>query len=85
MGALGAALVHVRDACATLRGLVRELSAASGVPIEPPSQTALLDATSAVRGVLRNEPGNVRGTWGGVDGDGRSQLSKGSLFVRSTC
>ncbi|KAF2447916.1 phosphomevalonate kinase [Karstenula rhodostoma CBS 690.94] len=34
------------------RALIREMSKASGVPIEPPQQTALLDACSAVSGVV---------------------------------
>src|SRR5690606_31414372 len=32
--------------------LIREMGAASGVPIEPESQTALLDAGTAVHGVI---------------------------------
>ncbi|KAF2869733.1 ribosomal protein S5 domain 2-type protein [Massariosphaeria phaeospora] len=34
------------------RQLIRQMSAASGVPIEPPQQTALLDACSNVPGVI---------------------------------
>ncbi|KAI5861596.1 Phosphomevalonate kinase [Durotheca rogersii] len=50
-GAAGDAAVAA--ALARARGLVRAMGAASGVPIEPPSQTALLDALAAgVPGVL---------------------------------
>lgn len=34
------------------RALIREMSKASGVPIEPPQQTKLLDACSAIPGVV---------------------------------
>jgi phosphomevalonate kinase len=43
---------NLRDTIATIRSLVREMSNKSGVPIEPPSQTELLDACSAVPGVV---------------------------------
>ncbi|KAI1646578.1 Phosphomevalonate kinase [Daldinia loculata] len=54
--ALGAALSsdrkdEIRKAVEEVRVLVREMSAASGVPIEPESQTALLDALARVEGV----------------------------------
>jgi phosphomevalonate kinase len=52
MGSVGAALAAVRTSCVTLRGLVRHISRLADTPIEPPEQTALLDATMAVRGVL---------------------------------
>ncbi|GAA5927018.1 phosphomevalonate kinase [Sporobolomyces koalae] len=35
-----------------IRALMREMGEASGVPIEPPSQTKLLDAVSAIEGVV---------------------------------
>ncbi len=43
---------NLRDTISTIRSLVREMSHKSGVPIEPPSQTRLLDACSAVPGVV---------------------------------
>ena len=43
---------RLRDIIATIRSLVREMSAKSGVPIEPPTQTELLDACSTLPGVL---------------------------------
>jgi phosphomevalonate kinase len=43
---------NLRDTISTIRSLVREMSNKSGVPIEPPSQTELLDACSAVSGVV---------------------------------
>ncbi|KAI2640866.1 Phosphomevalonate kinase [Hypomontagnella submonticulosa] len=54
--ALGAALSEdkkdeIKDAVARVRELVREMSARSGVPIEPPSQTKLLDALAKIEGV----------------------------------
>ncbi|OTB01106.1 hypothetical protein M426DRAFT_323755 [Hypoxylon sp. CI-4A] len=43
---------EIRGAVAEIRGLVRAMGAASGVPIEPESQTVLLDAlTEKVEGV----------------------------------
>lgn len=36
----------------TTRRLMREMGEASGVPIEPPEQTKLLDAVSALPGVI---------------------------------
>jgi phosphomevalonate kinase len=42
----------LRDIFNANRALIREMSKASGVPIEPPQQTALLDACSAVSGVV---------------------------------
>ena len=52
MGVAGAALATVREACITLRTLLREVSAKAATPIEPPEQTALLDATMKLPGVL---------------------------------
>ncbi|KAG4220542.1 hypothetical protein PC116_g30979, partial [Phytophthora cactorum] len=54
--ALGVALSadrkdEIRSAVEKVRALVREMSAASGVPIEPESQTELLDALARVEGV----------------------------------
>lgn len=43
---------NLRDIIAMIRSLVREMSAKSGVPIEPAAQTELLDACSALPGVL---------------------------------
>ncbi|KAI8959195.1 Phosphomevalonate kinase [Daldinia sp. FL1419] len=42
---------EIRKAVEEVRVLVREMSVASGVPIEPESQTALLDALARVEGV----------------------------------
>jgi phosphomevalonate kinase len=42
----------LRDVISTTRSLVREMSDKSGVPIEPPPQTELLDACSAIAGVV---------------------------------
>ena len=52
MGSVGAALAAVRAACFELRRLLREISRAAETPIEPPEQSALLDATMKVRGVI---------------------------------
>ncbi len=43
---------NLRDTISTIRSLVREMSNKSGVPIEPQSQTELLDACSAIPGVV---------------------------------
>lgn len=43
---------ELRDVIQTIRSLVREMSAKSGVPVEPKVLTELLDACSAVPGVL---------------------------------
>jgi phosphomevalonate kinase len=43
---------NLRDIISTIRSLVREMSSKSGVPIEPPTQTELLDACSALPGVV---------------------------------
>ncbi len=45
-------LVRVRDELSSIRSLVRRMSREADVPIEPPSQTALLDACSQLPGVL---------------------------------
>ena len=45
-------LGDIRDTILTVRSLVREMSTKSGVPIEPPVQTALIDACSSLPGVL---------------------------------
>lgn len=42
----------LRRILSQLRGLIREMSHQSGVPIEPPPQTKLLDACSNVEGVV---------------------------------
>ncbi|KAF1964904.1 Phosphomevalonate kinase [Bimuria novae-zelandiae CBS 107.79] len=42
----------LKDTIVSNRALIREMSKASGVPVEPPQQTALLDACSAVEGVV---------------------------------
>ncbi|KAI0837830.1 Phosphomevalonate kinase [Hypoxylon sp. FL0890] len=47
---------EIREAVAKIRELVRAMGKASGVPIEPESQTALLDALTE----------NVEGVYGGV-------------------
>lgn len=43
---------RLRDHFVEARRLIRQMSAQAAVPIEPASQTALLDACSALRGVL---------------------------------
>ncbi|CAN0165123.1 unnamed protein product, partial [Laminaria digitata] len=45
-------LLRLQAAFATARGLLREMGEEAGVPIEPPVQTKLVDATSALPGVL---------------------------------
>eukprot|EP00249_Psilotum_nudum_P018359 c26763_g1_i1 orf=217-1722(+) len=46
------ALLETRHAFLLVRSLLRELGDAAGVPIEPPSQSALLDSTMNIEGVL---------------------------------
>jgi phosphomevalonate kinase len=43
---------NLKDIISTIRSLVREMSNKSGVPIEPPVQTELLDACSVLPGVV---------------------------------
>ena len=43
---------ELKDIISTIRSLVREMTERSKVPIEPPVQTELLDACSAVPGVI---------------------------------
>ena len=43
---------HLKEVIQSIRTLIREMSNASDVPIEPPAQTALLDACSKVEGVV---------------------------------
>jgi phosphomevalonate kinase len=43
---------NLGDILSTIRSLVREMSNKSGVPIEPPSQSELLDACTAIPGVV---------------------------------
>lgn len=52
MASVGVALHTVRTSCLALRQRLRAISHAAQTPIEPPEQTALLDATLDVRGVL---------------------------------
>ncbi|ETL31198.1 phosphomevalonate kinase [Phytophthora nicotianae] len=49
---VGAVLLKLSEAFSCFRDLMREMGAAAGVPIEPPEQTAILDATLAIPGVL---------------------------------
>lgn len=42
----------LRDIIASNRSLIRRMSLASQVPIEPPQQTALLDACSDIKGIV---------------------------------
>ncbi|CAI5747359.1 unnamed protein product [Peronospora destructor] len=49
---IGTALLRTSEAYARFRELMRNMGAAAGVPIEPPQQTAILDATLAIPGVL---------------------------------
>lgn len=43
---------HLRECINKVRRHIRELSARSGVPVEPPEQTRLLDVCSGVTGVI---------------------------------
>ena len=43
---------ELRDLIQTIRSLVRDMSSKSGVPIEPKMQTELIDACSAIPGVI---------------------------------
>ncbi|OBT68642.1 hypothetical protein VE03_01682 [Pseudogymnoascus sp. 23342-1-I1] len=43
---------EISAAFTAIRGLIREMGDKSGVPIEPPAQTALLDALDKVEGVV---------------------------------
>lgn len=45
-------LLETRHAFTNVRSLLRQMGDAAGVPIEPPLQTALLDATMKMEGVL---------------------------------
>jgi len=49
---VGAALAHIRQSGLELRQLILFVSAAAATAIEPPAQTALLNATMEVPGVL---------------------------------
>ncbi|DBA01309.1 TPA: hypothetical protein N0F65_001814 [Lagenidium giganteum] len=49
---IGALLLKTREAFVQVRSSLRNMGAQAGVPIEPPSQTDLLDATMALPGVL---------------------------------
>jgi phosphomevalonate kinase len=46
------ALLETRQAFINVRSLLRHVGEAANIPIEPPSQTALLDATMDMSGVL---------------------------------
>ncbi|KAG6975811.1 hypothetical protein JG688_00001992 [Phytophthora aleatoria] len=48
----GAILLRLSEAFSRFRDLMREMGTSAGVPIEPPEQTAILDATLAIPGVL---------------------------------
>ncbi|OWZ21312.1 Phosphomevalonate kinase [Phytophthora megakarya] len=49
---IGAVLLRLNEAFSRFRDLMREMGTSAGVPIEPPEQTAILDATLAIPGVL---------------------------------
>ncbi|KAG3201948.1 hypothetical protein PC128_g3540 [Phytophthora cactorum] len=49
---IGAILLRLSEAFSRFRDLMREMGTSAGVPIEPPEQTAILDATLAIPGVL---------------------------------
>ncbi|KAG7401582.1 phosphomevalonate kinase [Phytophthora boehmeriae] len=49
---IGAALMKIHEAFLRVRELLREMGASAGVPIEPPEQTKILEATLAIPGVL---------------------------------
>lgn len=46
------ALLGAKDAMLLIRSLMRKMGEAAGVPIEPESQTRLLDATMKLEGVM---------------------------------
>jgi len=48
---VGGSLEHVAETIARCRAVIRVMSKESGVPVEPPLQTELLDRISAVQGV----------------------------------
>ncbi|TYZ64922.1 hypothetical protein PybrP1_001145 [[Pythium] brassicae (nom. inval.)] len=50
--AVGSVLVQIRESFLAVRALLREMGERAQVPIEPPEQTALVDATMAIPGVL---------------------------------
>ncbi|WRT70940.1 phosphomevalonate kinase [Kwoniella shivajii] len=60
---MAALLYEIRQTLFTIRSLLRKMSELSGVPIEPPEQTRLLDACSELPGVIG---GGVPGA-GGYD------------------
>ncbi|KUF99073.1 hypothetical protein AM588_10008717 [Phytophthora nicotianae] len=65
---VGAVLLKLSEAFSCFRDLMREMGAAAGVPIEPPEQTAILDATLAIPGVLlAGVPGVLMFSAGGYD------------------
>ena len=43
---------NLQDIILTIRSLLREMSTKAGVPIEPPTQTHLLDACTRIKGVV---------------------------------
>ena len=49
---LAGCLGNIKTTLSAIRGIIRRLSSETGVPIEPPPQTKLLDACSALPGVL---------------------------------
>ncbi|KAL3673653.1 hypothetical protein V7S43_001352 [Phytophthora oleae] len=49
---IGAVLRRICEAFSHFRDLMREMGTSAGVPIEPPEQTAILNATVAISGVL---------------------------------
>ncbi|KAH7479013.1 hypothetical protein PRIC1_009432 [Phytophthora ramorum] len=49
---VGTILSRINKAYSKFRGLMREMGTSAGVPIEPPEQTAILDETMKIPGVL---------------------------------
>ncbi|KAF4325044.1 hypothetical protein BBO99_00000653 [Phytophthora kernoviae] len=57
---IGAVLLRIHEAFSRVRELLREMGTSAGVPIEPPEQTEILEATLAIPGVLTaGVPGDV--------------------------
>lgn len=65
LGLVAGALADLADAFDDARSLLRGIGLLAGVPIEPPAQTALADATLAVPGEASGQAGQRRGVSGG--------------------
>lgn len=69
---------RIRRSFSTIRTLIQRMSSKAGVPIEPPSQTKLLDACSSVPGVL----GGVVPGAGGYDAIALLVIDKDDVLSR---